>query len=273
MFLKKRNLLILLTAMYLLAGSTKAVAVEKSVEPMVVQYQVQPGDTIDSISQYYNVDAEIVALMNGLEDQSKLREHQLLLIPNEQTIVYQVKEGDNLSGIALEYNVPVDKIIDENELSGQNGLEIGQQLAISVPLAREVISPNISRGQSFLSFLWPVDGIVSSPFGLRDGRQHQGLDIAADYGLPVKAARGGRVTFAGPRGTYGKAIIIQHAAGFYTLYAHTSKILVNTGDIVETGQEIALIGSTGRSTGPHLHFEIRRNEVPLNPIKFLPYKN
>lgn len=273
MFLKKRNLFILLVAVYLFTGSSKAMAVDRSLEKMVVQYQVQPGDTINSISQYYNVDAEIVALMNGLDNHSKLREHQLLLIPNEQTIVYQVKEGDNLSGIAQEYNVPVDKIIDENELLGQSELEIGQQLAISAPLAREVLSPSVSRAQSFLSFLWPVEGIVSSPFGLRDGRQHQGLDIAANYGLPVKAARGGRVTYAGLRGTYGKAIIIQHSSGFYTLYAHTSKILVNTGDEVETGQEIALIGSTGRSTGPHLHFEIRRNEVPLDPINFLPYKN
>jgi len=116
---------------------------------------------------------------------------------------------------------------------------------------------------------WPAVGWISSPFGLRDGCVHEGLDIAAGEGEPVCAARDGHVIFTGPRGTYGLTVIIDHGAGLTTLYAHASNLLVQENDWVKEGQLVARVGSTGHSNGPHLHFEVRLNEVPYDPQYFL----
>jgi murein DD-endopeptidase MepM/ murein hydrolase activator NlpD len=123
---------------------------------------------------------------------------------------------------------------------------------------------------------WPVEGgYVSSPFGYRQdpftGRRafHEGVDIANRLGAAVKAIAAGVVTYAGKRSGYGRLVEINHGSGYVTRYAHTSKILVHVGDKVEKGQEIAVVGSTGRSTGPHLHFEILRNGKVLNPRTYI----
>jgi len=121
----------------------------------------------------------------------------------------------------------------------------------------------------------PVDGRVSSAFGPRKladeehARQHHGLDIAAPTGTPIRAARAGVVAFAGPRGGYGNTIEIDHGDGLSTLYAHASAIDVEEGDRVRAGKPIGAVGSTGRSTGPHLHFEIRRDGEPVDPASVL----
>lgn len=122
------------------------------------------------------------------------------------------------------------------------------------------------------SYRWPLDaGIVSSEFGHRWGRAHEGIDIAADTGEPVYAAADGVVIYAddGLRG-YGNVVILQHAQRTTTLYAHNSKLKTTKGTTVKQGTLIALLGSTGRSTGPHVHFEIREGEKPINPRDRLP---
>lgn len=121
----------------------------------------------------------------------------------------------------------------------------------------------------------PVEGVVSSHFGLRkdpiDGlnRRHEGIDIAAPAGTPVAAAAGGKVVFSGSAGGYGNMVEILHHNGFMTRYAHNATNLVNVGDEVKAGQSIALVGSTGRSTGAHLHFEVRRDGKPVDPTLLL----
>ena len=121
----------------------------------------------------------------------------------------------------------------------------------------------------------PVEGPISSEFGMRalgeddDARLHAGLDLAAPPGAPIRAARGGVVTFAGPRGGYGNAVVIEHGAGVETLYGHASKLDVAVGDRVRAGARIARVGSTGRSTGPHLHFEVREHGKPVDPAPLL----
>ncbi|HCW51563.1 MAG TPA: peptidase M23, partial [Clostridiales bacterium] len=101
------------------------------------------------------------------------------------------------------------------------------------------------------------------------GRFHHGIDIGAPYGSYIRAARAGRVVFAGWKGGYGYTVILDHGDGVTTLYAHTSRLLVRYGQWVETGQVIAKVGSTGYSTGPHLHFEVRVNGVSVNPLFIL----
>lgn len=126
-------------------------------------------------------------------------------------------------------------------------------------------------------FLWPVQGTITSPFGYRyifgETNFHRGLDIAAPMGTAINAAADGTVTFAGVRGTYGNLVVITHDNGFVTYYAHCSKLLVEAGDQVTQGTPIAAVGSTGRSTGPHCHFEVRYQNEPVDPLAYLPGEN
>ena len=127
---------------------------------------------------------------------------------------------------------------------------------------------------SLSSFIWPAKGTLSSGFGRRWGRMHRGIDIAAPVGTPIIAAASGEVISSGwNNGGYGNLVKVQHADGSITLYAHNSRLLVRRGQQIEQGQQIAQMGSTGFSTGPHLHFEIHTNgKGAVNPIAFLPKK-
>ncbi|MGD9809147.1 MAG: M23 family metallopeptidase [Deferribacterales bacterium] len=123
--------------------------------------------------------------------------------------------------------------------------------------------------------IWPVKGWISSGFGYRispfTGRRvfHEGLDIATKYNVPVKATAKGVVVFSGRKAGYGKTVIIDHGYGYITKYGHNNKLLVNAGDKVEKGDVISEVGSTGRSTGPHVHYEVLVNGIPVNPLKFI----
>jgi len=123
--------------------------------------------------------------------------------------------------------------------------------------------------------IWPVKGWISSGFGYRvspfTGRRvfHEGLDIATKYNTPVKAAAKGVVVFSGRKAGYGKTIIVDHGYGYITKYGHNNKLLVKAGDKISKGDLIAEVGSTGRSTGPHVHYEVLVNGIPVNPLKFI----
>jgi len=118
--------------------------------------------------------------------------------------------------------------------------------------------------------VWPVRGTLTSSFGPRWGRQHAGIDVGARTGTPIKAAKAGEVIFAGVYSGYGKCVIIDHGGGLTTLYAHQSRLATSEGARVGQGELIGYVGSTGQSTGPHLHFETRVNGTPQNPRRFLP---
>jgi len=117
---------------------------------------------------------------------------------------------------------------------------------------------------------WPLRGPLTSPFGYRWGRLHAGIDIGAGTGTPIRAAKDGTVVFAGVMSGYGNVVIIEHGGGLSTLYAHQSRLGTNDGASVAQGQVIGFVGSTGHSTGPHLHFETRVGGSPQNPMRFLP---
>lgn len=139
----------------------------------------------------------------------------------------------------------------------------------------DVGDDNFGLDEADLPSLKPCDGIVTSGFGWRRfsrrsrrGRLHKGLDIAAPVGTPIVASADGRVVFVGPKGGYGKTVIIDHGSHVHTLYAHNSSIRVLEGDVVTRGQEISQVGVSGRSTGPHLHYEVRVQGKPVNPNKY-----
>jgi murein DD-endopeptidase MepM/ murein hydrolase activator NlpD len=123
---------------------------------------------------------------------------------------------------------------------------------------------------SAAGLIWPCRGPLTSPFGMRWGRMHQGQDIACGYGTAIHAAKAGTVVFAGVMSGYGNVIIIDHGGGFSTLYAHQSRLAASVGQHVDQGQVIGYVGSTGHSTGPHLHFETRFGGVARNPRPYLP---
>ena len=125
------------------------------------------------------------------------------------------------------------------------------------------------------AFLWPAAGPISSPFGPRPNPMgpgydfHPGIDIAADQGAPIHAAAPGRVVQVGPDGGYGNVVVIDHGNGLTTKYGHCSQTFATVGEMVGAGDEIATVGSTGHSTGPHLHFEVREGDKPIDPSLFL----
>ncbi len=161
------------------------------------------------------------------------------------------------------------------EIDRQNNEEIARRVISEVPLSSPVtqiviqgtmVMPNRGTGR----LAWPVVGRITSPFGRRGSTMHSGVDIAAPLGTPIIAADSGTVTVSqSSLGGYGQTIMIDHGGGsLVTLYAHMSKRLVSVGEVVEKGQVIGHVGSTGRSTGPHLHFEVHLNGTPVNPMQF-----
>ncbi len=209
-------------------------------------------------------------------------------------VYHKVEKGETLYGIAGKYQIKVDKLKEVNSIDDEKSLKVGRYLLIpdvkapenvtdSVPSNKNkesstsfVKKPADNKGNekvsSSVKFDWPVDGVVTSLFGPRNGKMHEGIDIGVPVGRTITASANGKVIFSGTHGGYGKVIIIQHKDGYVTIYAHNSKLLKKEGESVKKGEKIAVSGKTGRATGPHLHFEIRKNSKPVDPLKYLPGK-
>jgi murein DD-endopeptidase MepM/ murein hydrolase activator NlpD len=195
-----------------------------------------------------------------------------------------VASGENLLSIAKQYSVPMVELENSNRRRLAKGLHSGQKLYIPFENSPEWDADDFDRGpasqkvsydMNVANFTWPVKGRVSSKFGFRDigtrgSTMHEGIDIAANLGTPVKAARSGHVIYAAAKiPGYGKMIVLRHAGGFSSIYAHLSSYSVQKGQFVARGQQVGKVGKTGRSTGYHLHFEIRSKSAPVNPLLYL----
>lgn len=180
----------------------------------------------------------------------------------------QVESGDTLFAIARRYGVALADLLGANRNVEPDSLFPGQELALpasTIGSAEMVAELKPYQGL----FRWPLDAPLTSPFGPRWGRMHTGIDFAADEGALIHAARSGRVTTAGSLNDYGLAVVLTHPDGSRTLYGHCSMLKVKEGQEVSAGDVIAEVGSTGFSTGPHLHFEIHVADQPRNPLLFL----
>lgn len=175
-----------------------------------------------------------------------------------------------------EQQVVLNAAVNEKEVSERAYLELLETSREIETLIRRVQSDNQSAIQSSGTMLWPAVGPITSPFGWRTHpifgtrRLHTGIDIGVGYGTPVVAVDSGIVIYADWMGGYGKTVIINHGGGTSTLYAHNSQLLVSEGQIVQKGSVVSKVGTTGNSTGPHLHFEVRKNGTPVSPIDYLP---
>lgn len=230
---------------------------------------VREGETLSGIAAKYRMSTEQLAALNGLTNLNMIRPGQTLLLAEKppEPRKHTVRSGENLSSIAASYGVTVASIVQVNELADIDRLKVGQVLNIP-----SVAKPSLASRSavSTTGMIWPVLGRISSYFGPRWGTRHTGLDIAAPTGTDIRAVRAGRVEMAGWWGGYGNCVIVDHGNGLKTLYAHASRLLVRQGDRVVQGQVIARVGSTGNSTGPHVHFEVRVNNRFMDPLKYMP---
>ncbi len=245
----------------------------------VITYTVEAGDTIQSIAKQFGLEPTTIMWANpAIEDAPDLlRIGQEVVILPINGVYHQVEEGDTLGSIAEAYDVESDAIVDctYNDLgrSGQ-GIEPGTQLIVpggEKPYEPKKVTayagsvPEGARGTG--RFQWPVIGTITQGYWYG----HRAIDIGAPAGSAVLATDGGFVSFAGWTDVgYGYLIVVDHANGFATYYAHLSNIYAAEGQVVERGQVIGAVGNTGNSTGPHLHFEVRRYNAQHNPRAYLP---
>ena len=184
----------------------------------------------------------------------------------EAQVLYRVKAGDTLWQIAKRYRADWLALAKAGCLDDCNNIKIGQVLRIPAETSFDLDS---AGDLPPILYSWPVVGRITSHYGGRHDEFHHGLDIAAPLGTPIRAVAKGQVAYAGWRPIYGQTVIINHDDGRKTLYAHASRILVRKGQAVAAGKVIAEIGSTGRSTGPHLHFEIYEQGRTVDPLSRL----
>ncbi|ADI03045.1 MAG TPA: M23 family metallopeptidase [Syntrophothermus lipocalidus] len=231
-------------------------------------HRVARGETLWGIARNLGIDVEVLMAMNGLDDNSLLLEGQLIKIPYRQSRLHRVKTGETVWKIARMYQADVNEILNANRITRPERLRAGTVLLIPGSKPYPVVAPT-SRGFLTSALSWPLVGTITSKFGGRKSGFHHGVDIAAKKGTPIRAADAGEVIFAGWKPVYGQTVIIKHPGNKTTLYGHASKIKVKKGQKVRRGQVIAEVGSSGVSTGPHLHFEVRVDDEVKNPLLFL----
>lgn len=260
---------------------------KKEATVKIITYTIKSGDTLESIANTYGVKINTISQSNNLTTESLLKEGQILEFPSINGVLYKIQNGETLWDLALLNKVDFNKIVEINNLDSPENLKLGQKIIMpdvdkvkslysseSASEKKTVTSTKTSsRGGSMsytISASLPVQGKFSSKFGPRWGRQHAGIDIAAPTGTTVYASMSGKVTFSGwDDGGYGNLVIVDHGNGLQSYYAHNSKLLVKMGQNVSKGTQIANVGSTGNSTGPHSHFEIRKNGTPVNPYNYI----
>ncbi len=259
------------------------------------KYVVQEGDTVSQIAEKLGVSQKDIEKANPdlSIDRISIGQELSLAVPRYTINVKQsiVKEYEDIVPYGVEYEesaklykgnieVKVEGVEGKKQVKAElisiNGIpeetRILNEIITLAPKAAIVLQGTKPRPRTlaFGSFKWPSRGRITSGFGERwGGEQHSGIDIAAPTGTPNKAADGGVVKFTGWSGNYGKLIIIDHENGYTTYYGHNNTIKVKVGQRVARGEVIGTVGETGRATGPHLHFEVRKNGIPVNPLKYI----
>jgi LysM repeat protein len=229
-------------------------------------YTVKKGDMIGKLAVEFGLNQDTLISVNAIKNTRLLQEKQILKIPNQDGILYPVQSGDTLFSIAEKNKSDPQAIQIANELFSEN---VKAGTALFIPGGR-LDYANLQEINGDL-FLWPVFGSITSPYGYRSdpftGSRlfHSGLDISARMGSPVRAAMAGRVNTVAYDDIRGNYVVISHHSGYRTLYGHMSVIRTKVGAYVGTLEQIGDVGSTGQSTGPHVHFTVFKDGVTVNP--------
>jgi len=237
-------------------------------------YTVRKGDTIPLIAKMFGVTSNTIYWANDLKSGSEIKPDQVIVILPITGIKYTVKKGDHVNDLAKKFNADANEIVSFNDVNTDEGLAVGQEIIIPNADPEPTVSPKTSKlaksTNPSKNNAKSITGYFKRP--VAGGRKsqgihgHNGIDIAAPLGTPIFAAADGVVLISkgsGWNGGYGEMIVIKHANGTQTLYGHLSATLVGAGERVTKGQQIGKMGSTGRSTGVHLHFEVRGGKNPF----------
>lgn len=251
----------------------------------IISYVVEKGDTLGSIAQKYSISLTTVLWENKLTAKSSLAIGDVIRILPFDGVTYKVGKGDTVGSIGKKFDVEGEKIIASNTISNAQ-VFVGEILVIpgakplpsaiavipkngTKPKNASVVQPPVSvprASETGTRLVWPTSGRVITQYF---GGKHTGVDIDGDYSSPIYASEDGVVVKSGWNANgYGEYVVIDHGGGMQTLYGHTSKRFVAVGDTVTRGQVIAMVGTTGHSTGTHLHYEVRINNKRLNPLSF-----
>jgi len=233
-------------------------------------YTIRRGDTLQTIASRFGVREDTIISANNLSSKSQIQVGKTLKIPNMNGVYHTVKKNESLSYISRAYGVDMTRIADANNISSAT-IRIGERLFI--PNAK--LNASVLRNFYGETFIWPVRGQISSPFGYRtnpfSGQRtfHAAIDIVVNRGTAVKATREGKIADTGYNAVFGNYVIIRHADGYQSLYAHLDSILSKKGTSINQGETIGRSGNTGQSTGPHLHFAIFRNGQAVDPRQYV----
>ncbi|WP_315325217.1 M23 family metallopeptidase [Treponema socranskii] len=256
------------------SGKSRAELAALFKKPVSYQtYTVRSGDTLGGITKRFGLtNLSTLIDVNGITNARSLHEGQKLRIPSVDGLMYTVSKGNSLTGLSAKFNVPLEDLLDVNDLASQT-LTVGQQLFI--PGAKM----DAAKLHEVLGDLFkiPISAAyrISSKFGWRPDpftgvrSYHTGIDLACPEGTPIRAAMNGTVAFVGWSNVFGNYIIVNHPNGYQTLYGHLSASRVKKGQSVTQATVIGLVGSTGYSTGAHLHFTVYKNGRLINPSSVL----
>ena len=237
-----------------------------------VVHVVRRGETVWRIARAYGIDPGDLMETNGIADPTGVEVGAELFVPGAAHVV-EVPPGPGASAGSTASSTATPTA---TPTPTPTATPTATSTSTSTPGPGP--SPNPVRGTTSPphraspsgTLAWPLKGVLYGRYGVRDGRRHDGIDIAAPEGTHVLAAEAGTVIYAGEQAGYGAIAILRHEGGLVTLYAHNKRLLVREGDRVKRGEPIARVGQTGKTTGPHLHFEVREGTRPRNPLLFLP---
>ncbi len=249
----------------------------------IVQYVIQSGDSIGTIAQSHNISLNTLLWSNGLTTRSVIQPGDSLKILPTDGVEHTVKSGDTLIKIANKYDANTDEVSSYNHLADTSDLQIGETLFIpggkiiavaptrTASVAKVFKTPTTiatapSTTTSSGNMIWPTDlSIITQYYGWK----HTGVDIDCHFTNDNYAADDGYVQFSGWKGGYGYTVEINHGNGIVTRYGHHAKLYVSAGQQITKGTPVGLCGTTGRSTGTHLHFEVIRNGKFTNPLEYI----
>lgn len=256
------------------------VPIEEAAVVEITEYTVKKGDTLSVIAKSFKIDEEIIKI-NNPKNKKIIKPGDKLRITSENGILYKIKKGDSLFKIATRYKVKIDDLRKYNKLESDS-LVVDEEIFIKNPDLRTLRSELIvvREKKTPVSFEKGVEGFimpiayqgVNSSYGnrfhpiLRRYIMHAGVDLKARY-IPFKASNDGIVSYTGYMSGYGKIVIVKHDKGYETRYAHIQEAWVKVGERVSQGQTIGKTGNSGRSSGPHLHFEMRKNGRTIDPMR------